>query len=339
MLFALLALVQLPELRFDAPRTRLFVGQELEVRVEFVASEAFVATELLQLFPQALELPVQLEVPWSAGLDGAEVELLTDEDPREPRLALGEEIVRCRRRALDAGRSAYGLSWRVTPLRAGPLLLAAPAARYASATRFADDLVHGRVPLDRVEHRLQAEPRTLEVLALPEAGRPPTFEGAIGPITIAAELDAARARVGEALALTVELDGPGRPAARPAPRFDRLAGFHLRALRREEHGSRARFLVELVPTRPVSELPAIEYAYFDPERESYGVARAPPIALDVRVAGGGPASVPAPGPEGGLHRGGAGVAVFPALLVTLAGAALLLVAAVVLFVRLRRRRA
>lgn len=131
----------------------------------------------------------------------------------------------------------------------------------------------------------------VEVLPVPMDGRPAGFTGAVGRFDIRARLEPTEVPAGEAVALTVEVEGDGNIKALPPPQLPRIAGVRVHppsedseVLARDGmvHGVK-RFTWVLVPEQPGRvEMPPIEYAYFDPETHSFDVARVKLSALTVR---------------------------------------------------------
>jgi hypothetical protein len=134
-------------------------------------------------------------------------------------------------------------------------------------------------------------PRTLEVRALPETGRPPTFSGAVGE-QFAIEVRASRSvvKLGEPVELDIKvksnqrldtlalgrLDGEGRL---PKDKFTVPAESPTGEL--SEDATTKTFKVVAQVTGPATEVPALAFSYFDPARNAYQTIRSEPIALSV----------------------------------------------------------
>lgn len=262
-----------------------YVGQEVRVRISFGFEERFAAHNLLQLFQRRLDVPAQLEVPWGEELPGPAAA-----DRERVAFALGEglaEGLRAGERVRDGRRYEVVELERGVVLRsAGTRVLAAPRLRFAYATRFAEDLVRGRVPADRVEAFVAGNEVTLHAEPLPEEGRPPDFGGAVGRFDVRAEATPRALRVGESLRLVLRVEGEGRMDAFEPPRLDALRGFHVRGRTDEVRGSMRELVVDLAPvSEQVREVPAIRFAFFDPGPPAgYRSASTEPIPLDVRPA-------------------------------------------------------
>jgi hypothetical protein len=131
------------------------------------------------------------------------------------------------------------------------------------------------------------------VLPVPAAGRPASFNGAVGRFSVQAELQPRTVPAGEAATLTVEVEGAGNVKALPAPRLALLDGVEVYPPSEEsrltvtgdEVAGVKRFTWVLVPEATGRvEIPALEYAYFDPARGAFQVSRTPPLALRVTAA-------------------------------------------------------
>ena len=184
----------------------------------------------------------------------------------------------------------------------------------------------------------------VEVSEPPEAGRPPGFAGLVGRLRVRRELEPASARLGEALRLSVVLEGPANLWDAPEPSLDGLEQAdvfaHPPALSfdaAEELRVRRTFVWDVVPRRSGRlELPAYEVTSFDPIQGRYESVVAPPLAVEVgappepvspaAAPAGPPVHAAATGSRGALRHGAVAL-----LLAAAVGAAWLALAA-------RRRR-
>ncbi|HCP99200.1 MAG TPA: hypothetical protein DIT99_00195 [Candidatus Latescibacteria bacterium] len=85
-------------------------------------------------------------------------------------------------------------------------------------------------PLDPIysrtrQTRIESETQTIDVLPLPEAGKPDTFKNAVGQFKITASIDQAVAEVSQPLTLTVILSGKGNIKTLEAPVLPTMANF------------------------------------------------------------------------------------------------------------------
>ena len=141
---------------------------------------------------------------------------------------------------------------------------------------------------------LASEPFTLNVLPLPDEGRPASFRGYVGTLSIASWVDRTRLEVGETMTLEVEVSVEGHVEALPDPEIDFPDGLAVsepeiattfRDRRGGLSGSRT-YVYRVTAVAPGSHrIPAVEMSYFDAESESYGTARAQPFTVTVVPAG------------------------------------------------------
>ncbi|HEY9428627.1 MAG TPA: BatD family protein, partial [Gemmatimonadaceae bacterium] len=136
---------------------------------------------------------------------------------------------------------------------------------------------------------LQSDSVSVVVLEPPVEGRPAGWNGAVGSISVAARVDGAQARVGDAMRLTVSVAGQGNVKLFPRPRLE------LRDVTVVPAGERVTLSSDSLNVSGVKEfdwlltplhegrlvLPQVRYPYFDPREHRYDVARAPALALEV----------------------------------------------------------
>lgn len=170
------------------------------------------------------------------------------------------------------------------PLRAG--VLAVPPARL-SYTLGSAGTIFGRQ--ERQTSTTAAE--TVVVRELPAEGRPASFAGAVGVYAMSAAVEKTTGRVGDAVQLTIKLEGVGNVKLLPAPIIDipnvtsNASGESIVVDTTDllVRGSKTfRFL--LTPKRD-GDLPlgSLKYAYFNPVRGIYEESVAPLGGLRVAV--------------------------------------------------------
>ena len=135
----------------------------------------------------------------------------------------------------------------------------------------------------------EARSDSIVVVAIdpPAAGRPPDYQGAVGTLSIAADLDSGRARVGDPLMLRVRVAGVGNVKLLPRPSlrvtWATVVPADERVTVTTDHDTvrgAKEFDWVLTPTRPgMRTLPPVRYWYFDPWTESYQLAEAPPDSV------------------------------------------------------------
>lgn len=292
-----------------------FVQQPLLLRLRIGYDADWFAAHAVARFQQRLDLPVEVNAPWLEELAGAAIlPADRDRDPAPAVTLVGNGRLLRATPADDATRNGVRyrvveVVQRVLPRQAGELALAAPRLRFTFASRFLDDLMHGRMPADETTVTIAGQPRTIAVRPLPEAGRPAGFTGAVGRLKLRVTADRTAVAVGEPVTVTLEITGAGNLAFFAAPRLDDLPGFHV--LGRTEAGDRTSrtFRYQLVPLHAdLRAVPPIEFWHFDPEPPgAYRALRS--ASLPLRVEGGpgstgpdpstGPAPLPLMPPERG----------------------------------------
>lgn len=148
------------------------------------------------------------------------------------------------------------------------------------------------------------DPLSIEVLPLPQKGRPAQFSGAVGRYTLQAKAQPLAVAAGDPVTLKVEISGQGNINAIEPPALGSLAGFTVYEPKAESEekveeggfGGARRFEYILIPQRGgVQEIPPISFAFFDPSQGQYRTLQSAPIRLEVR---GGVAPDLAAGPAG-----------------------------------------
>lgn len=139
--------------------------------------------------------------------------------------------------------------------------------------------------------RLLSNPVHVEVMPLPDAGRPDGFTGAVGKFRLSAELDKTDVMQGSAIRLSVSLEGEGnlRTIADPdlpdLDGFEQFEGTRKESIRITERGMTGAIEYEfvLIPKRSdIGEIGPIQFSYFDPETRRYEQIQTRPIPLLVR---------------------------------------------------------
>ncbi len=136
-----------------------------------------------------------------------------------------------------------------------------------------------------VQHRevvLHAPRVSLEVDALPAAGAPAGFTGAVGHFALAASADPMKLRAGEPISLSIRVTGEGN--------FDRVnvaglpesSDFKTYTPSATDGKEEKTFHQPVVPLRAgVSAIPPVFFSYFDPDAGKYVTTSSAPIPLEV----------------------------------------------------------
>jgi hypothetical protein len=184
------------------------------------------------------------------------------------------------------------------PMRAGRLTLGPASLRLNVLSRrrgggtdpffsrfFEDDpFSTERRPLD-----LHSDPITLNVLPLPEDGKPPGFSGAIGTFSMQAQASPTEVNAGDPVTMRVSLSGSGNLGEATPPALINAEGFRTyesRAAKSEVNGTTINKVFEqvLIPNdAAVDAIPPVRFSFFDPQARRYETLQSQPIALVVRA--------------------------------------------------------
>jgi hypothetical protein len=263
-------------------------GQAFRTTLRVLVDDRWLREHALQPFGRELGVPLQVQAPWTTGMDG--VELVVDaRAPVGPTFALGESVERFDRvapRFVDGREwTAYerDFAWRAR--RPGELAFEAPVVRVAWSPAWRDDAFQGRQPLDRRDELLRGASLSVRIDEPPEEGRPIEWAGAVGRWSVLARLDREEAEQGAEVVLELVVLGEGAADA-PHPgsvrdsRGLRVLGSSSRAIEGGashawhlacDHAGRA----SVVPPR---------VAWFDPESGRYEASSVEPLEIVVRAA-------------------------------------------------------
>lgn len=139
--------------------------------------------------------------------------------------------------------------------------------------------------------RARAQLPPLTVQPVPMAGRPVNFNGAVGLFDIEVQATPRDVRVGDPIELTIDIFGEGPIETLPPPLLAEdpqlVRDFRVprESLAGEMVNQRRRFVTTIRAARDdVTEIPAIEYPYFDPVHTRFVTARSRPIPIHVSPA-------------------------------------------------------
>jgi len=150
-------------------------------------------------------------------------------------------------------------------------------------------------------YHAQASPFQIEVLPIPEEGRPLDWTGAVGELTTQRRVDRRDVDEGGTISLTVSWFGRGNTEFFDAPDLKRLEGFEdFRVLAVEDNhfSDERRVTYDLVPTTSkITEIPPVPLWVFSPESESFERVVTDPVAVRVRAVGDPLGALPLAGDE------------------------------------------
>lgn len=147
------------------------------------------------------------------------------------------------------------------------------------------------------------DPVSIEVLPLPEQGKPNGFAGAVGQWKLEVLAKPTEVTVGEPITLTVKISGTGNIDTVPIIKMEELDRFkayepNVRTTNDELHTTGQRIVEQvLVPKSTDARLPEMRLAYFDPSARQYKIARQDPIQLVVRPGAAAQTTIVGSGPS------------------------------------------
>lgn len=136
---------------------------------------------------------------------------------------------------------------------------------------------------------LAIAPVTLTIRAIPEAGRPADFSGAVGQFEFAMDVRPRELKVGEPITVSLRLQGAGNIAAVLPPSYRDADGYKTYEARQvgdtpdpaAETGTKTFEQVVIPRTESLKELPPLQFSFFDPVAAQYRTAVAGPFPLTV----------------------------------------------------------
>lgn len=247
---------------------------------------------------------VEIQAPWLEQMDGAIAIESSASKPRTPvNLILNghaESVEYTANHDRDGRRfHLFHLERSFLPTRAGRLELPAPVLRYAARLGpVRRDLFGMPIGARSEEFFAYGDPVVIEVVPLPETGRPASYSGAVGRFELSAKVDKARVRVGNSVQLTLSITGPGNSEFLGVPELGPLAGLHELGRKENRAAGRVDVTYDLTPLHAeVAAIPAIRWSYFDttPGVERYVEVETQPIPLHVEPLPEGEALTELPG--------------------------------------------
>ncbi|MBI5238839.1 MAG: protein BatD [Elusimicrobia bacterium] len=225
---------------------------------------------------------------------------------------LGEDLPPLRHYDAEVKGRSYGVTEIKTalfPLQAGRLRIGSAVVRChvqvdPSVDPFSPDFFERffsqgiTAPQART---VASQPLVLEVLPLPPQGRPAGFAGAVGRFSVSAAVDKDRAKVGDAVNLSVSVQGTGNLKAMGELALPALPSWRVfepaTSVNQQKQGDlvQGSKVIRTVLVPRVSgdlAVPAIPFTYFDPARREYVQARSAPLSVSVAPGDPGPASSP-----------------------------------------------
>jgi len=131
---------------------------------------------------------------------------------------------------------------------------------------------------------LKTDPIPLNVEPIPELGRPPHFNGAVGNYSITAQVDRMKLEVRKALTLTLNISGTGNFKTVNPPKLSSLNGFRVDPPNqvKTDTSDSSIYTYVIIPLRAgILQIPALQYAYFNPHTKDFHTTNTTPIPITV----------------------------------------------------------
>ena len=268
---------------FSVSERRCYVGQPIVMTVQWTVSARWqnVAFDVPVFTSNAFLIE---EVSSSGGPAGGE-QTLIDGVPTTVRGT--------RQQVKGVEAEVFVFSKVLSPQRAGRIRLdpVSVSANLAVGRVRTSDLFNPyTLKYERVS--VQSASIELEVLPLPETGKPAEFYGLVGRYTISASAAPTKVSVGDPITVTIRIGGNPYLKAVQWPQLEQVPEL---AANFKIPSEKASPTIEAAPEGPckvftqtlranseaVSQIPPIPLAYFDSQRGEYAVVRTDPIPLEV----------------------------------------------------------
>lgn len=287
-----------------ASKEKAFLNEPVTVRLRF-GIDREISGKLVTLHP-SLKLQARIDAGWISEPAGAVLMKQGAPGGRETvTLAVNQQAVAADYVGTEQknGRTfqVFEIVRSVIPVRTGSIELSAPLLHFRYAKRVEDDFFGGRVARGGTESAyVYGTAKSVEVLPLPEQGRPAGFSGGVGVFRVTASASPTELKVGESLKLRLSIEGEGNLEFLESPKVDGLEGFHTFGKIEEKSPTQRTVIYDISPlSDSVKEIPPIRFSYFDPTPPgSYKTAETPPIRLKVNPLPPGGALAPLSGEDG-----------------------------------------
>lgn len=186
----------------------------------------------------------------------------------------------------------------LTPQRSGALKLEGLelecVARIKTTRRMSDDFFDnffgGFETYQNVKRTVKSEPLTIQVKALPQAGKPIDFSGAVGNYTMTSKIDRTKLKANEAISLKYTISGKGnlnlleQPKPVFPPDFETYDPKIIDNISTTESGNAGKRTYEFVMiprTAGTFTIPAYTFSYFNPATGKYATITSEDYTIDV----------------------------------------------------------
>jgi hypothetical protein len=134
-----------------------------------------------------------------------------------------------------------------------------------------------------------SQPLALNVLPLPEEGKPDDFSGAVGQFDFTVTASPSEVKVGDPITLRMKITGNGNLKAITFPSFNDQKFKTYDPQIKDEGNTKVLEQVIIPTSERIKEIPALHFSYFDTQEKKYKTIRQGPFTVSVKA--------PAPGEE------------------------------------------
>ncbi len=149
---------------------------------------------------------------------------------------------------------------------------------------FFNDDFFGR-PFERYQKHpitIESNELSMEVLPLPEQGMPNNFSGAVGQFEFEATVSPREVKVGDPVTLRMNVQGEGSLKTVAIPSLKKSDNFKLYEPQIKVEGDKKTLEQVVIPlSEKATQIPAIEFSYFDGEEKKYNTITKGPFLLEV----------------------------------------------------------
>lgn len=190
----------------------------------------------------------------------------------------------------------YGMSFSIIPLKAGKVTIKPIPFQYHQKQRVKsrsvfDDFFGNSFFGTRFQRTAKVIYTNQLILNIQELPPPPDdFSGAVGHFTLSADISKNEVPAGEAVTLTLDLSGSTRPGNLKDIAFPKLKDFEIFTPEKRTFidtsatgiSTRKKFKYLVIPqSEGVKTIPAINWTYFDPQKNSYKTLSTKPITMTI----------------------------------------------------------
>jgi BatD DUF11 like domain len=249
------------------PKESAYVGEQIPIELRFYFNERI----QYQPYPQG-QFPI---------IDGEGFVTKKYPEPGEKQFELN-------------GRPYHVVVYKtaLTGVKPGKLELQSATQSFLVSTPFGSRNAPGFVdPFEDYQQQVidvKTNGASIEIKPLPTADRPASFSGAVGDFTLATSVQPAKTRTGDPVSMKVEIKGLGNFDRMERPTLTNTEGWRTYQPSEETEvlddlglSAIKTFNYPLVAEKPVTNLPAIEFSYFDPNAEKYVTLKSAAITVEV----------------------------------------------------------